>query len=848
MSKRRRSKPDVAHQRSVQLPAAPPVAPPVPASSALDKDQERQYFLKHYEAPVAFYKLLEMRAKKSPLFLPRTLSYRRVSRVAWWSPVDESLRSNIGGGAANAEPMTKLKRVTKRAEGGKLRRNKDLLPKFATLQLAGFFERAVSEKRKKPGPSPSPSGPLSRSPSRSSTQSPPMEEVRKEESDADRGPAPPISRVGRIHSIPLTVGLYEEHSSVAINDDSSTTGTYYTLLESHVIALPYRSGAKVEDTPSYPVELALDLASYAQSGRRVFVAFHVYNPSVLKNDAWFFGVTDVAAQTSAPPDNMIVRAIHSANLFQRGQVATVLPVKDEGRGSRKKATEVNNRGILVAQCVPAKTLPAHRPTRKQLEAVQVHEDGALPPVAAFFALFELVVVKTKGSGVAFSLARAGDHKHVLQPTDSKYAQTNHPLSRPSLIFKLEWECQGIRMRTLPQGLGRYRRVCTDAELYRRLTGIPPVLPGAPSVTWVYSYAGDHADDLFAAARSVFIPASPLSPKQARQRCEIRDDFCCPFCQLYCSDLPALVCHVVSSHDRFHFKCSGTTERPVITVVPVSLLSTMSQATATTGGRVSSGLRAKATVSTRQTRQNTNHFFSRRIHRVSRLVRAMDREANAQNQGNEPASSAMASSDEIRQDVEEPEFWEYEETAHLHFRRYFHSKSSQPMMDPVNAPDSDDDVDEDWILEQNDRLLDEFEDVSVEEKQFMKMWNHYIFYNKVYADRLLPQTSMAFAKAHARDIIQMGLRDNFLMHMINMWDYALITSDVISDCMVCVDKVGVEMNAAGDTGKADGQPGQDKSAKRAKQDTAKSPKKVGRGVTSVLRKTMGTLYGTVLPKQ
>ena len=39
-------------------------------------------------------------------------------------------------------------------------------------------------------------------------------------------------------------------------------------------------------------------------------------------------------------------------------------------------------------------------------------------------------------------------------------------------------------------------------------------------------------------------------------------------------------------------------------------------------------------------------------------------------------------------------------------------------------DSDDEIDEEWMVELSERLLDEFEDVSSEEKAFMKLWNRH----------------------------------------------------------------------------------------------------------------------------
>ena len=83
-------------------------------------------------------------------------------------------------------------------------------------------------------------------------------------------------------------------------------------------------------------------------------------------------------------------------------------------------------------------------------------------------------------------------------------------------------------------------------------------------------------------------------------------------------------------------------------------------------------------------------------------------------------------------------------------------------------------------------MDEFEDVSKEEKMFMKMWNRFIFYNKILADFEVHQRCIDFAKAKGAEILKKGLRENFLLHLINMWDFALIRSDTMVECMLIVD--------------------------------------------------------------
>lgn len=94
------------------------------------------------------------------------------------------------------------------------------------------------------------------------------------------------------------------------------------------------------------------------------------------------------------------------------------------------------------------------------------------------------------------------------------------------------------------------------------------------------------------------------------------------------------------------------------------------------------------------------------------------------------------------------------------RQYFHSRTGAVVLDHEQGYDSDDDVDEEWIIKQSEKvrstttallassgypnrslsnawiqiaqLLDEFEDVALEEKEFMKKWNRHVKENRFVA--------------------------------------------------------------------------------------------------------------------
>ncbi|CAM9822534.1 unnamed protein product [Phaeothamnion confervicola] len=82
------------------------------------------------------------------------------------------------------------------------------------------------------------------------------------------------------------------------------------------------------------------------------------------------------------------------------------------------------------------------------------------------------------------------------------------------------------------------------------------------------------------------------------------------------------------------------------------------------------------------------------------------------------------------------------------RQYFHSRTCLPMQPEELDHDSDDDVDDSWILSVREKLLDDFDDVSLEEKTFMKLWNRHTRCFRTIADSQIPLSCEVFARRFA----------------------------------------------------------------------------------------------------
>ena len=73
------------------------------------------------------------------------------------------------------------------------------------------------------------------------------------------------------------------------------------------------------------------------------------------------------------------------------------------------------------------------------------------------------------------------------------------------------------------------------------------------------------------------------------------------------------------------------------------------------------------------------------------------------------------------------------------------------------------------------LMDEFEDVTPQEKLFMKLWNKFMKSHTEIADRALPTKCAQFLEKYKDEMVKLNLRQEWLLHLCNMWDFGLLSS-------------------------------------------------------------------------
>jgi len=88
-----------------------------------------------------------------------------------------------------------------------------------------------------------------------------------------------------------------------------------------------------------------------------------------------------------------------------------------------------------------------------------------------------------------------------------------------------------------------------------------------------------------------------------------------------------------------------------------------------------------------------------------------------------------------------------------------------------------------------QFIDEFEDVTWSENQFFKLWNRFVRRHRrlTFADYIFPQACQRFARDWGPKVLRLGLRNAFLLHMLAMWEWGLITPQQIAGCMMLLDQ-------------------------------------------------------------
>ncbi|XP_022771521.1 polycomb group protein EMBRYONIC FLOWER 2 isoform X3 [Durio zibethinus] len=127
---------------------------------------------------------------------------------------------------------------------------------------------------------------------------------------------------------------------------------------------------------------------------------------------------------------------------------------------------------------------------------------------------------------------------------------------------------------------------------------------------------------------------------------------------------------------------------------------------------------------------------------------------------------------------------------LQKRQFFHSHRAQPMVidQVLSDRDSEDEVDDDVADFEDRRMLDDFVDVTKDEKQIMHLWNSFVRKQRMLADGHIPWACEAFSKLHGPDLVKTpALIWCWRLFMIKLWNHGLLDARTMNNCNIILEQ-------------------------------------------------------------
>ncbi|KAJ4712667.1 polycomb group protein EMBRYONIC FLOWER 2-like [Melia azedarach] len=259
-----------------------------------------------------------------------------------------------------------------------------------------------------------------------------------------------------------------------------------------------------------------------------------------------------------------------------------------------------------------------------------------------------------------------------------------------------------------------------------------------------------------------------------QKTEVTEDFCCPFCLMQCASFKGLRYHLCSSHDLFSYEFWVTEDYQAVNV-SVKIDTLTSEIVA---GGVDPRLQTFFFCSKPRKRKRKNLVKHEKqvniqfleLDSPELLIDDANREFAAKDDGERASKSSpserklpnamdqgktsgvncvksLSGSDAVvpaMLHVVKSRKLTTERRTHLFKRQFYHSHRVQIQI-------AEDEVDDDIADFEDRRMLDDFVDVSKDEKQLMHLWNSFVRKQRVLADGHVPWACEAFSKLHGREL-------------------------------------------------------------------------------------------------
>nr|XP_040233024.2 polycomb protein suz12-B isoform X1 [Anopheles coluzzii] len=236
---------------------------------------------------------------------------------------------------------------------------------------------------------------------------------------------------------------------------------------------------------------------------------------------------------------------------------------------------------------------------------------------------------------------------------------------------------------------------------------------------------------------------------SRQRTETGDDYTCPWCSLNCAVLYSLLKHLKLCHARLNFNYVPIPEGARIDVTINELYD------GSYNGSPHDLLGPTTAYTVRDPMRRTV---------VTNLLVCRPRRPK-------PSLSEFIDNDENEFDSQRPYI-----TGHS--RMYHHTMTCLPVYPRELDIDSEGESDPLWLQQKTMQMIDEFTDVNEGEKELMKLWNLHVMKYGYSGDCQIPIALEMFIDLRGRELMARNLYRNFVLHMCSLFDFGLVSADVM----------------------------------------------------------------------
>uniref|UniRef100_A0A182LVH0 Uncharacterized protein n=1 Tax=Anopheles culicifacies TaxID=139723 RepID=A0A182LVH0_9DIPT len=236
---------------------------------------------------------------------------------------------------------------------------------------------------------------------------------------------------------------------------------------------------------------------------------------------------------------------------------------------------------------------------------------------------------------------------------------------------------------------------------------------------------------------------------SRQQTENMDGFACPWCCLNCGMLYSLIKHLKLCHARFNFNYVPIPQGARIDVTINELYD------GSYNGSPHDLLGPSTAYTVRDPVRRTV---------VTNLLVCRPRRPK-------PSLAEFIDNDENEFDSQRPYI-----TGHS--RMYHHTMTCLPVYPRELDIDSEGESDPLWLQQKTMQMIDEFTDVNEGEKELMKMWNLHVMKYGYVGDCQIPIALEMFIELRGRELMARNLYRNFVLHMCSMFDFGLVSADVM----------------------------------------------------------------------